>query len=215
MALSFPLSAAAFADLLSVESVTFRLELQQQSQQAAGGEVLYADRAPARWIADITTTALTHADAASIKALINALAGGLNSFYLYDHSKAYPRQDPAGAGWSGATPVVGTITNRTVLAFTGFPNNYVLKRGDMLQIIYGSSRRYLGMFAEDKTANGSGAVAAVSVTPALPASVATSDAVTVIKPAGKFKLIPNSLAPVSVGINFERLSFQAQQTSAA
>jgi hypothetical protein len=215
MSLTFPLSAAAFADLLRIEDVVFSLGVHQEASGVGAGEPIYADLSPARWTAQITTVPLTHVAANGILALINALAGGLNSFYLYPPTGKYPQQDPTGSGFGAATPLVGTITDRFNVAFTAFPNNYVLKRGDFLQITYATSRRYLGQFAEDKTANGSGALAAVRVTPALPASVATSDAVTVIKPAGKFKLVPNSAAPSLVTRNHTRISFSAEQTHAA
>jgi hypothetical protein len=215
MSLSFPLSPAAFADLLDVGEVVFNLGWSQEMSLAGGGEQLAADRAPARWMAEITTVPLRHTAGNGVLALINVLAGGINTFYLYPPAGRYPQQDPTGATFGAATPVVGTITDRFNVAFTGFPNGYALKRGDFFQIIFGSTRRYLGQFAEDKTASGAGAVAAVRVTPALPATVATSDAVTVLKPAAKFKLVPNSARPSLVGLNFQQISFSAEQTYAA
>lgn len=215
MSLANPLAVASFADLLQIADVKFALDWAQEMSLSGGGETLYADRAPARWKADATTIALPHADAEGIMALINSRAGGLKTILLYNHKLPYPSSDPDGSIFGAATPVVGTITDQLHVAFTGFPAGYVIPLGTYFQIVFGTSRYYLGQFAEAKAADGSGAVSAVEITPALPDSVATGDAVTVIKPAGKFKIVPNSAYPQTSGALRSTIAFSAEQTYAA
>jgi hypothetical protein len=216
MSLADPLALASFADLIRQSDVEFELSWSQQRAATAGGETLYADRAPGLWHARIMTPPMAHADAQSIKALINSRAGGLKTILLNDRRLPYPSSDPTGSLFGAATPVVGVITDRLHVAFTGFPNSYSIPRGTYFQVIFDTSRYYLGQFAEAKTAHVStGAVTTVEIIPALPASVDPGDAVTVLKPSGKFRIVPNSLFPSMVETNFQRLTFAAEQTYTA
>lgn len=215
MALSFPLSAAAFWDLLRIDEGKFMPRWHQEGSDTAGGEPLYADLAPMSWDAEFTTVAMEHAEAASIMALINSLAGGLNSFLAWNPTLPYPSSDPTGSIFGAATPVLGTITNRLVTAFTGFPAGYVVPRGTYFGVLFDTSRRYFGQFAEDKTADGSGAIMATSITPALPASISAGAAVTISKPVAKFRMVPNSAYPSFSDIVHERITLTARQTYAA
>lgn len=212
MSLANPLGFAAFFDLLRVADVKFALGWHQEMSGTGGGDDLYADLAPARWQADITTVPMTFAEAEGIMARINSRAGGLKTVLLSNNKLLYPSSDPDGSIFGAATPVVGTITDRSHIAFTSFPNDYVIPLGTFFQVIFDTSRYYLGQFAEAKTADGSGAVSAVEITPPLPASVAPGDAVTVIKPAGKFRITPNSAYPSTISTVHETITFSAQQT---
>jgi hypothetical protein len=212
VALADPLGKSAFADILDMADISFVPEHMQESSGTGGGETLYADRGPALWRAVVTTIELPHADVKRVMALINSRSGGLKTFLLYDKALPYPSSDPDGSIFGSATPEVGTITNRNTVAFTGFPADYVIPAGTYLEITFDTSRKYLGQFCEARTANGSGAVAAVDVTPPLPASVATADAVTVIKPSGKFKLVPNSVRVTLATPLHASITFEAKQT---
>lgn len=216
MTLANPLGLAAFQDLFRVEQVKFVPMWNQERSLAGGGDTQYADRAPALWTADITTRSLLWSDAHKVMALINSRAGGLKTVLLHNPRACYPASDPGGSIFGAATPLVGTIADRLHVAFTGFPNSYVMPAGAFFQVIFDSSRYYLGQFAEARTADGSGAIASVEIAPALPASVTTGDAVTVIKPAAKFRLTPNSAAPAqAAAANRARISFSAEQTYSA
>lgn len=212
MSLADPLAIASFADLIDQSDVEFEPEWFQQRSRKGTGAPLYADRAPAMWRARITTPPLPHATAQSIKALINSRAGGTKTVLLYDKRFPYPSSDPTGALFGAATPVVGTIADPLHVAFAGFPNSYSLPVGTYLQIIYSTSEYYVGQFAEARTAHVStGAVASVELSLPLPEAVAPGDAVTVLKPSTKFRIIPNSVDPQIVEFNFQRLTFSAEQ----
>ena len=217
MALADTLSLAAFYDLLPIgpDGLKFNFEFMQERSLTGGGDRLVADRAPALLMAEITTMPVPDAEAESIMALLNSRAGGLKQFLLTNPRLPYPSSDPTGSIFGAATPVVGVITNRLVLAFTGFPNGYSIPRGTWFQILFDTSRYYLGQFAEAKTANGSGAVSAVEVYPPLPAGIGSGAAVTVKRPAGKFKPVAGSAYISSVNQRFSRVTFSAEQTYAA
>jgi hypothetical protein len=215
MSLADPLAKATLADQLRIADTRFALQWAQEMSGTGAGQPLYADLAPARWMADLTTVAMEHAEAFGMIALLNSRRGGIKSFLLYDHRMPYPSSDPDGAIFGAATPAVGTITDSTHLAFTGFPNGYSIPLGTYFQIIYGTSRYYLGQFAEAKTANGSGAVSAVEISPPLPASVVTSNAVTILKPSGKFNVVPNTAFVSTIDPLLSRVTFSAEQTHAA
>jgi hypothetical protein len=215
MTLANPLGMAAFADLLHVADVKFRPSWNQERSLTGGGETLYADRAPMLWMADVTSAAMTHADAKKLLALINSRGGGLLTILLYDHSLPYPSPDPTGSLFGAATPVVGTITDRTHTAFTGFPASYSVPAGTYFQIIFGSTRYYLGQFCEDKTASGAGAITATEIAPAMPASIAAGAAVTVLKPSGKFRIIPGSANASPIDLFHSVVTFSAEQTYSA
>lgn len=217
MSLANPLGKSAFADLLRVASTRFTLGFNQERSLSGGGDVLYADLAPALWQADIVTVAMEHSEAKGLIALINSRHGGVGTFLLYDHSLPYPSSDDDGAIWTGASPtaLVGVVTDRYHLAFTGFPNSYVIPLGTYFEITYGSTRKYLGQFCEPKTSHAStGAVTAVEVTPELPASVATGAAVTLMKPSGKFKIMPGTAFAQSISTVHSTVAFSAEQTLA-
>src|SRR5690606_21206359 len=113
--------------------------------------------------------------------------GGIKTVLLHDPDICVPTSDPGGVLFGSASPVLGTITDRLHVAFADFPAGYVLPAGTYFQVIFDTSRYYLGQIAEDRTASGAGAVASVEVTPALPASVVAGNAVTVVKPSAKFR----------------------------
>jgi hypothetical protein len=210
--LANPLGTAAFFDLLRVVDVKLVLNWHQEMSGTGGGDTLYADLAPPRWHADITTVPMEFAEAEGIMALINSRGGGLKTVLLGNSKLPCPSSDPDGSIFGAATPVLGTITDRSHVAFAGFPAGYVLPLGTYFQVIFGTSRYYLGQVCEAKTADGSGNVTATEITPPLPASVSAGDAVTVINPAGKFIIVPNSAYPSAISTVHETITFSAEQT---
>lgn len=215
MTLANPLPVASFADQLQIEDPSFQPMWTQKASLSGGGTRLYADRAPMLWKADPQTIALPHADAEALMALINSRAGGIKTVLLYNARLPYPSSDPDGSIFGAATPVVGTITDRLHVAFTGFPAGYVIPLGTYFGIVFDTSRYYLGQFAEAKTASGAGAVTSVEIAPALPDSVAPGDAVTVLKPPAKFRIVPGSAYLSLVTALHSKLTFSAEQDYAA
>jgi hypothetical protein len=215
MALADILPRASLADLLLPQDVQFVQSFQQQRSATGGGETRYADRAPSLWKAMVTTIEFPNAEAEGIMALINSRAGGLKTMLLHNHRLPYPSSDPDGSIIGSTVPELGTITDRVTVAFTGFPNGYVMPLGSFFGIVWDTSRYYLGQFCEARTANGSGAISAVSIWPPLPASITGTPDIIIKQPVGKFRIEPGSAAPASVGTLHTTIQFTAEQTYSA
>lgn len=217
MSLASTLAVADFADLIRVSDIKLTPMWMQERALTGGGETLYADRAPMLWRAEITTPPMENGEAEGLLALVNSRSGALETVLLYNSRFPAPSSDPDGSTWAVAAPtaVVGTITNRLNAAFAGLPANYVIPRGSYVGILFDTSRYYLGQFAEARTADGSGDVATVRLAPALPDSVQAGDAVTLVKPPFKARIVPGTAYLSSLDTLNARLSLTAEQTYSA
>jgi hypothetical protein len=135
---------------------------------------------------------------------------------LYNSKLPYPSSDPKGLIIGATVPKLGTITDRLHAAFTGFPNSYVIPLGTYFSIKFDTSRYYLGQFTEAKTANPiTGTVGATEIWPPLPASVSGTPDVVMVKPPGKFRIVPGSAYPTKEGGLHSVIKFSAEQTYSA
>lgn len=215
MSLADPLPRATLADILKPANVEFVQSFNQQMSMTGGGETRHADRAPALWKAKITTIEFPHAEAEGIMALINSRAGGLKSLLLHNHKLPYPSSDPDGSIIGSTVPSLGTITDRLHVAFTGFPNGYVMPLGSYFGIIFDTSRYYLGQFAEARTADGSGNIAEVEIWPPLPDGISGTPDVVIKQPVGRFRIDAGTAYPSTQDALYTTISFSATQTYGA
>lgn len=213
MALANPLPRQSFADLLKVSDAVIVQGWQQQRSATGGGETRYADRAPSLWKAEVTSGPVPNAEAEGIMALINSRAGGLKTVLLHNYKLPYPASDPMGAIIGSTVPKLGVITDRLHVAFTGFPAAYVIPFGTYFSIRFDESRYYLGQFAESRNANPiTGTVAATEIWPPLPAQIVGTPDIVIVKPPGKFRIVPGSAYPSSSGGLHTSIKFSAEQT---
>lgn len=94
MAITYPLSVAAFQDVIDVAAAPFRLQDNQELSGLGSGQVLGAELSPPLWVADVSLFPAFNDDAVDIQALIDSLEGVLKSFYLYDPRASYPKAYP-------------------------------------------------------------------------------------------------------------------------
>ncbi len=216
MALIFPRPIAEFADRLRLSSVKFWLDGQEEYSGLGSGEFLAADLGPKIWKAEVSIMDLRHADAAEVQALIESMDGSMGTFYLFDPRKQYPRFDPGGVILGVSNPVIASIgAHRKSLTVSGLPSGYKLSVGDLFHHDYGSNpvRRALHRVAEVATANGGGTTNTFEVRPHLKAGAAVGQAIALIKPAPKMKIIPGSFDPgTGENVFTSGMRFQAQQT---
>src|SRR5687768_983531 len=126
MALTFPLSAEKFADLLRISSVTWRLQRRQEISEATG-ETLAADRGPALFEADVETPPMEHVEADRLQAIVDALDGSIHTFYLSNPRRPFPQNDPDGSLLGSSTPTILSVgADNKSLALTGLPVGYKL-----------------------------------------------------------------------------------------
>ena len=218
MSLSFPLSNAALADRLPIQSVRWWLEGQEEYSSLGSGEFLAADLGPKLWKGEVGIAPMYHAAALEIQSRIEALDGSMNSFYLYDPRARYPRNDPDGTILGAATPVIASLgANNKSLTVSGLPAGYVLTAGGMFHFDYGTSpvRRALHRIVETVTANGSGVTPNFEVRPHFAPGAAVALALKFIDPSAKVRIVPRSFEPGTGQAGTRRtegMSFQVQQT---
>lgn len=215
MALTYPLSLAAFQDLLPIASVRFELMRQDEHSGLASGEVLAAELAPPLWMAQVSLEPMPIADAARIAALVEALDGSIQSFYLTRASHEYPFADPTGSILGVSTPeILSVASGGGAMALAGLPADYVLTPGDLLSFAHGTSpvRQAFHRVVEAATADGAGETAQFTVRPHLPAAAVAEIAVTLIRPAAKMALVPGSFDPgVTAGVMVRGMAFSARE----
>lgn len=196
MAITFPLAVENFADLLRIASVSWFLRDSQELSGLGNGQILAADLAPRLWEGNVTTGRMTFDEAMDMQALIESLDGALNTFYLYNPLRKYPREDPDGSILGAATPVIASLdANNKAMTVSGLPANYVLSRGDMLAFDYGSpARRALHRVVETVTASGAGLSPLFEVRPHIRTGAAVADDIILAKPAAKVIMQPGSFS---------------------
>ena len=157
-----------------------------------------------------------HDDAYAAQARLNALAGSLQAFYLYNPAKPGPRMDPKGVVLGGAIPTLSFISaNRKIVRMNTLPVGYVISGGDFWAVECGSGRRALIQAVEGSVASAGGVAPEFEVTPHLRPGVTTGLVVQLIRPAAKVKLVPGTLRLENTGALHSRLRFTARQTLAA
>lgn len=208
-----PFPVTYIADLLRVPRRSFRLDVQQELSGLGSGDVLAAQLAPTRWIADVQTKPMRPPEARVVQSRIEALDGSLNEFFLYDPWKCVPASDPRGAILGASSVTIHTVgSNNKSLRLGGLPAGYVLTEGDHLHFDYGSSpvRRALHRVAETVTAGTGGLSPLFEVRPHLRPGATTGLAVSLLKPAAKMILVPGSLSVQGDG-GMTVIAFQAVQ----
>lgn len=199
------------ASALRFNSVKFRLDVGQELSGTASGRILAADLRPARWVAQVSTAQLTHAQLAGIQALIEQLDGARGTFLLWDAAKLYPAADPTGSiVGSNAVQIKSVGSNGKSFALKSLPSAYVLSRGDLVQVTYAAGRIALHRVVAPITADGFGDTAEFEVRPHLVVGMAVNDFVNLKKPAAEFIMVPGSYDPDAALVT-GTVSFQAVQ----
>lgn len=216
MALSNPLTLAQLMDFTGgLEYGPWECSKGEEVSESGGGELLTRRLRPDLWECVCRTRELENEDAEAVKARL-AYIGSSRTAYFCNPAKQYPRLDPTGAIYGSSTPQVASIASgREAVAIKGLPPAYVLKTGDFLHIVYGTTRRALLQVVEDVTADGSGTTAQFLVTPALRPDIAVDDSVAFIRPAAKVKIVPMSVKSETVSPVSMRVSFTVRQTLGA
>lgn len=196
MALAFPYAIGSFADLIRMSSVRMRLADNQEISKG-GGKIIVADMAAKFWEFDVTLINLEGAAMRQIHALITALDGAMNDFYLFDPRYEFPVADPDGSLLGSAAVQIATLNgNNKELTLKGLPSGYVLSPGDCLAFDFGSpSMRALHMIAAGGVANGAGVSSSIEVRPHILPGAAVNAAVTLVQASARVKIVPGTFDP--------------------
>lgn len=215
MTLTFPLPLAALSDIIPIGSIRLGLQQSDELSGTGDGRVWVAELAPPIWRAEITLARRAIPFAKQYVARIRALRGSREAFLLCDPTCLLPASDPTGAILGAAAVTISGIGgDRFAVSLAGLPAGYALTPGDKFSLTYGSAptRYYYGEISEPKSANGSGAVSSIAVTPALPAGVAAGAAIRLRSPYLKAIIAPETFNPgTSSRIHTDGISFTALQ----
>jgi len=198
VALTFPLSTANFMDLLLVQQLGFDTPEQVEVSQTGGGEIMLAAVAPMLWQGEVKLGDMTQIEAAPIEVRLDLLRAGRN-FYAYDLRRPAPRLDPTGSILGASTPsIYALVAGNREMQLQGLPVGYRLSAGDYLAFDYTSAsvvRRALHRVVADTAGASAGGISPTfEVTPMLRPGVVTGAAVTLVKPACKAIIVPNSVS---------------------
>lgn len=216
MPISFPLSLAGFLDLLSVSRVTMTPGESVIQSTTRGGELLRSDVGTRLWSGRVEVAPGSRAEMDQQVALAEALLEAGASFMVARRSRFGPQADPTGAILGANAVTISAVSgDRRDLSLTGLPTGYTLTRGDLLSFAYiASPTRYaLHRVLSTRTANGSGLMTQVAVTPLVRPGAAAGNPVTLVRPSCKAVLVPGSFNPDSEGHSLtEGFSFDWRQT---
>jgi hypothetical protein len=216
MALVYPLSLAAFFDKVQVKDCKLKIDDNQETTGLGSGEILTAQKAPPAWLGSVSMRA-SHDEVAEVQALIEALDGSINSFYLYDTRRIFPIAYPDGAGLTipaGGIKINSLGANNKSFSLKNAMANQIFSVGDLLSFDYGSNpvRRAMHRVVEASVASGTGVTPVFEVRPHFRVGVGVDVVVTVIKPAVKMRIVPGTFDEGSDTEVTTTLSFQARQT---
>lgn len=199
MTLTFPLDVTDFASLMRKMSIKFWLADAMESSGLGSGQFVVADLAPKYWCAEIGLINMANNDAMAMQALIQALDGGINPFFLYDPRAAYPQYDPDGSILGAAdVQILEVRTNNKEIKLENLPVGYKLKRGDMFSFDFGSGGIYraLHQLVSGDTADGFGKTGWLEFRPHLAdPTISPGKNINLIMPSAQMKLIPGSFDP--------------------
>ncbi len=217
MALTYPLSAPDFWNLLPVTSASFTLMDVRQHTRTRGGEILDADMGTRLWSGSVTLRdGLRVTEAADLLAIIDFAAMPGGAFQAYEMPKVRPAYDPTGSILSGFSPTIFTLaTNGRELRLTGLPAGYTLRRGDMLSFAYGpgDSLRALHRVLVGAVAGGGGTTPDIEVVADIRPGASVGAAVTLIRPSCRAKIVPGSIQTGTIGPRFRSgIAFDFVQT---
>jgi hypothetical protein len=215
MALTFPLSLAAFLDQIPQVSVTMTLGDAILVNQTGGGEILRSAHGTRLWRGRITGRGHPYIDLDQITSRIELMLTAGASFLVTQSSRNGPIEDPDGTILGAATPQITTFSgNNRDVTLGGLPAGYILRIGDLLSFTYlsGPTRYALHRLVTQGTANGSG-VASVELMPPVRPGYSAPASITLIRPVCKAVIVPGSYQPPEISRDRRAMfSFDWQQT---
>lgn len=196
MALAFPLSKSAFFALLPISKLVFHLPDTRSHTRTRGGDIITSDNGARLWQGEVTLDRITRAELAAVRPLISLLSG-TGSFMVYDVTRPFPQYDPDGSQLAGAAPVIAALPSAREISIGGLPVGYRLSRDDLLAFSYATNpvRHALHEVVTGGTANAAGIIPNMEVVPPIRPGAAIGAAVTLIRPACKAIIIPETLQP--------------------
>jgi hypothetical protein len=216
MALSYPLLLADFYNTLTRPAGTFTLDAAVLQNQTGGGEIITSSIGTRLWRGKIVAQANPFGTLDDVVARLELLLESGASFLVRHPYRKGPAADPNGSILGAATPQITSVNgNNRDVTIGGLPAGYVLRPGDLLSWTYltGPLRYALHRVVTTGTANGSGNIGNIEITPPVRTGYSLPVNITLVNPRCKAAIVPGSYQPPSVtpgGI--VTFSFDWQQT---
>lgn len=170
---------------LQIRETSFRIDWQVSPvARSRGGEAQVVNTGDPFWRVRLTTSPMTTEELLALRAWFDSMGeGSIDTFLTHDFALPYPSSYPNGfAGLlkqDNVTPFTGTGTVSAIaarqLSLAALPDNFLIKRGDYIGLVQ-SGHYSLHQATGDFTANSSGAMANVTVTPIINTDVFTTSA---------------------------------------
>lgn len=165
-------------------STDFDLSYRQETSRTSIGQTFVKDFGSPLWTASYQSRSMRPNELDAWRARLKALEGGLKQFRGRPTSRCYPIAYPNGTGMGNVSAVkVGTIgANRNTMTLTGLPSGYVVSVGDYLQIALNNLHQVVNVAGTE-----------IEVRPHLWPTIATGNAVKLVKPSCLMTIVPGSI----------------------
>ena len=197
-------------DRLKISSVVWSIQRNDELSGVGSGRFWQAELATPLWIATIGLAASYYDSLKQQAALIRSLHGAQEPFLLCDPQSRFPQADPKGTILGSAAVTVGSVgADRQSITLKGLPAAYRLTLGDKIEVRFGDRYAFLECVEVTAQANGSGVTPAFAVFPHVPVGVGANTPVSLINPACRVVIYPESHNPgtaqkmVSEGAGFK------------
>lgn len=166
-------------------STDFDLAYRQETSRTAIGQTFVKDFGSPLWTATYQSRSMRPNELDAWRARLKALEGGLKQFRGRPTSRCYPIAYPNGTGMGNVSAVtVGSIgANRNTLTLAGRPAGYIVSVGDYLQIGAANLHQVVNVAGTE-----------VEVRPHLWPTIATGNAVTLVRPSCLMTIVPGSIS---------------------
>lgn len=189
---------------------SFTLQRRQEVSRIANGGSIRKEFGRPLWMAEYTTKTLSANSISRIRARLDSLDGGIQTFRGFDPARcrpmAYPSKKGLPAGSTGAGTLSAILADNKRVTVSGLGNGFKVSTGDLMQI--GTADLY--SVVQGVTANSSGVATEIEVRPFLWPGTVTGRPVTFMKPSCLMAIDPASVSEdVNVATGRGTYSFQA------
>lgn len=192
--ISFPAALDVFWDRLLIRSCTFDDPAPVAFTRTAMGQAWTTDIGDQLWTATITLAVMTARERADAEVLLSLLRVGGRTFLAYDKRRPAPLSDPMGRVIGNTLPLIDALPSPRELRLSGLPARYVLTRGDYLAFDRPGGGRSLHQVVDPTVvASAAGLSPTFEVNPPIPPDAVTGAPVSLVKPAMKAMLVPDSV----------------------
>lgn len=189
---------------------SFRLRYRQEVSRVASGGSIRKDFGRPLWMAEYSTKVLRPNQVSAMRARIDALDGGIQTFKGYDPARcrpiAYPEKVGLPAGSTGTGRLSAIFPDNKRIQINELVEGYTITAGDLIQIGDGD----LYSVVQGGVAASTGVIEEIEVRPFLWTGTAVGSTISFIQPGCLMAIDPGSISEdVSTDTGRGSYSFQA------